>query len=531
MVLIRADGASEKQQGVEFNISIGTPDDTASTFIVPLSALKSDQSFADQCFREGLMYDQFGKRVKPFMTAWVTLVQEAKGLQSVNRMGWIEDGGNVIGFAYGGHASPPDYKKCGVLNEWQNGAGTVINKGCIEMEVLIATAFAAPIMRSTGVDGGIVHARAPSGRGKTASFEIAASVWASIRSVLGSGTTASTRDLVAVAHNLPVYADEFVVDSKTDFNKFGELILNITTGKEHRRMTRTIQQRQRRFSQTLLFTAGNFSLVRKTSRQTTAQALRVLEIEVSDAISRLGHTLDQVVVIRRLLENNHGTAGTIYAEYLDKHHVSIDEAVVLCTREFSKQLNIVESERFWLATIVAIYIGATIAKNLRLLDFDIVSMKKYLFNLVRQQRAELFDISIDADDPIVLLDRTTEFVNQRIGTVIFTQMIARQGTNASTIEHVNSMTTRPPYAGRIATEDKIMLLSEAQLMGWCRQQEHDYHQMKRLLIKANYCTRPKNRRKLGGGTNLPSPPASEYVLEFDLSKPELARFLNLETGE
>ena len=144
-----------------------------------------------------------------------------------------------------------------------------------------------------------------------------------MKAVLGSGTPADTREYIAMAHNLPVYADEFVVDARTNFNKFGELALNITTGKNHRRLTRNAVRKPNSFRQILLTTAGNFSLVQKTSRETTAQALRVIEIELSNAITKLGLTLDRVTVIKRRLENNHGTAGTIYANYLNQHYANV----------------------------------------------------------------------------------------------------------------------------------------------------------------------------------------------------------------
>jgi len=524
------DGTAELPVRIEFCIARGTQGfDDKKTFFVPLGSLKSDQSFAEHCFGNGLMYSNF-KQVKPYMTAWVTLVQQRRDGLSVSRMGWLEKDGNIQGFAYGGRNSAPEYQSCGELSEWKKGASFFVDKGCIEMEVLIATAFASPLMRFTGVDGGIVHARAPSGRGKTASLEIACSVWASMRAVLGSGTPADTREYIAMIHNLPVYADEFVVDARSNFSKVGEMVLNITGAKDHRRLTRNATRKPQRYSQLLLTTAGNFSLVQKTSRETTAQALRVVEIELSNAITKLGLTLDRVVIIKRLLESNHGTAGTVYADYLNQHYGNVDQAVVLCTQEFQKELNAVESERFWLATIVAIYLGATIAKHLNLLDFDIMSMKKFLFDQFRHQRMTLSEAAVDADDPQVALNRISTFVNERISNMIVTNGIARQGTNPHTKEQIKNQLydLKPPYVGRIATSEKIMLLSEPQIESACRKSDQDFHHMRRVLLKAGFCTRPKNQRSLGAGTELKNPPAREYVWEFDLSKPENARFLNVE---
>jgi len=347
--------------------------------------------------------------------------------------------------------------------------------------------------------------------------------------VMNSETAAHTRDRIAVAHNLPVYNDEFVANpTKANIAKFGEMVLNITSGREHGRMQRS-QNKSRgvRFSQTMLITAANFSLVRNTSRETTAQAARVLEIELTNAITKLGIRQDQITHIKNLCDDNRGTAGVIVADYLSRNHASVSEAVSLYLRKFQDALKTTEGERFWLAGSAAIMVAAIIIKNLGLLNLDIVSMEKFLLELIRYQRNQLADIAVDADDPLVLLNRTAEYVNQRIGTMIFTKRVAKQGT-VSVETPENNFTIRPPYVGRLAIEDKVMLLSESQFMNWCRQNDHDFHQMKRLLINAGYCKRPKNARKLAGGTNLQDPPASEHVLEFDLSKPENARFLNVE---
>lgn len=533
MRLSTSTDGTEKLHSVSFVIPCGTKDvDDVSIFAVPMSAMKSDQSFGEHCFGHGLMYTNF-KLVKFFMTSWVEQIRERGDILAMSRMGWLEKDGAIRGFAFGKLSSAPsDYTPIGQLSEWKKGISTFIRKGCVEIEVIIATAFAAPLIRFTGVDGAVVHARGPSGRGKTAALEHAMSVWASKQAVLSSGTHASTKDLIAMAHNLPVYIDEFVVDAKTDFNKFGEFLLNVTTAKEYRRMTRNITQRQRRFSQTLLTTTGNFSLVQKTSRETAAQALRVLEFGLSDAIDRLNLTLDQANAVKRLIENNHGTAGLVYTEYLARCHANIDKIVALCTREFSDDLDATSGERFWLAAIVAIYVGACIARSLELVDFDIVSMKKFLLNLVRQQRATLAEIAIDTDNPAVLLDRIGNFVNHRISSIIRTSGITRQGANSHTKQTIKATPyeLKPPYAGRLATEDKVLWLSEAQITGWCQQHGHDVHQMRRLLIAAEYCTRPKNKRSLASGTSMENQPAAEHIWEFDLSKPAL-EFLNRETGE
>jgi hypothetical protein len=537
------DGSSDKQASVQFCVPCGTRDtDDTTSFAVSLGHLNSNQQFGAECFKHGLTYRKF-LLTKDFMTAWVTQVREARAAHSVGRMGWATS--TLDAFAYGGQvydkngprlstptSAEDDYRPRGNLEEWKKGANTYVGKGCIEMELLIATAFAAPLVVFTAVDGVVIFARSTqSGMGKTASLETSASVWASRKTVISSATPAATRARLATVNNLPVYHDEFVpTASKTNVAKFSELILNISTGKEHARLDRNAKPRPQRASQTMLVAAANVSLVQNaSSADTNAQAARVLEIEMSDAIRRLGIQQHEVILTKRLLEDNYGTAGKVYAEYLGRNNAAIAEAVTLTTQRFQQELTITEGERFWLAAATTLIIGATIGKNLGLVDFDILSMRKYLIDLFRQQRGSLADMAVDADNPAVQGDRVADFINLRIAGVLLTNGVARQGTNRSNRDPIrNILEAKPPYIARIATVDKVMLVSEANLMEFCRQKSYDYYQMRRVLIKNSRCERSRNPRSLGAGTDMLNPPAREYVLEFDLAKSENARFLNLD---
>jgi hypothetical protein len=314
--------------------------------------------------------------------------------------------------------------------------------------------------------------------------------------------------------------------SRANIAKFSELILSVTTGKEHARLDRNAKPRPQRASQTMLVAAANVSLVQNAStNDTNAQAARVLEIEMSDAIRKLGIRQDQVIETKQLLENNYGTAGRVYAEYLGRNHAAIAESITLTPRDFQDQLNITEGERFWLAASTTLIIGATIARNLGLINFDILSMKKRLLDLFHQQRGSLADMAVNADDPNIQGDRVADFINLRNTGVLLTNGITRQGSNNSSREPVrNVLEAKAPYVARIATTDKIMLVSETHLMEFCKQKSYDYYQMKRKLIEHGRCKRPKNTRSLGAGTTMLNPPAAEYVLEFDLAKSENAGF-------
>jgi hypothetical protein len=158
--------------------------------------------------------------VKNFMTAWITQIRERRAAHSVGRMGWISPAGVIEAFAYGGQVYDKngprlhqptgvdaEYSPRGKLDEWRKGASAYVGKGCIEMEVLIATA----LLHSNDIHGSRwrrrVRSPSQSGRARRHRWKLHAA-WGP-KTVISSATPTPHVSACRL-NNLPVYHDEFV---------------------------------------------------------------------------------------------------------------------------------------------------------------------------------------------------------------------------------------------------------------------------------------------------------------------------------
>jgi len=246
---------------------------------------------------QGLTFDMGGlAQVQTLMTDYQTYIRQKLQAHSETRLGWIRDNGNIVGFAYGGYTFDKNGRHMssistrtsaltprGTLNDWKPAANFFVGKGCIEMEVIMATAFAAPLVALTAVDGVIVFAKADTGFGKTASLTCSASVWGSRSQIPTSATMNFVDADIALKNNLPTYFDELAPGPKggQSTQRFGEMVLRITSGIERGKLDRNSYSMPVRVSQTMLVAASNHSLTElASSKDTSAQAARVFELDV-----------------------------------------------------------------------------------------------------------------------------------------------------------------------------------------------------------------------------------------------------------
>jgi hypothetical protein len=427
-----------------------------------------------------------------------------------------------------------EYNPRGDLNLWRWAANTYIGKGCVEMEVLIAQAYAAPLIQFTSVDGVTLFGRSSgSGYGKSASLETGQSTWGSRRGVLRNATDNAALDRVAALNNLPVMYDEMVTGHQNpavSAKKLGDLILNISAGSERRRLGRNSQALPNRDSRTMMAAVANKSLTQSASTgDTNALAVRVLEIVMSDAIRRV--VVPDVEKVKRTLEENYGRAGEVYAAFLGANHALVQSMVQSAIAHFHQKLAAKEADRFWIAAAATLWVGAKLSKHLKLVDFDMLSMEAFLVEAVKKQRISVTDMTLDGDDPDTHLERISEFLNKHNSNLIITKRLppsSGRPAASSKEQPLNSEQTSiaREYVARIATDDKKMLVSQPMLKRWYTTSvQANYHEMERVLRNAGVATKSTGQRSLGGGTNIKVPPVPVYVLEFDLTLPENARFL------
>jgi putative DNA primase/helicase len=176
-----------------------------------------------------------------------------------------------------------NFRCLGSLQGWQSGVGR-LSVGNSRLVFSIAMAFAAPMLRKLGIEGGGVHLRGASSTGKTTAAEVASSVCGG--GPTGYKTTWRTTDnaleTVAAIHN----DNLLVLDEigQIDPEPLGQVAYMLANGQAKRRMTRTAGMRKSRDWRLLFLSNGEVSLSdklresRRGGRPMAGQEVRVLDI-------------------------------------------------------------------------------------------------------------------------------------------------------------------------------------------------------------------------------------------------------------
>ena len=536
---------------MHFGVPRGTSAvDDLHEFNIPAGLINAPQEFSKLAFNNGLTFDNpqsYGTMVRPCLTSWVEQVRERRNVTEAPRMGWIEPTGKIEGFAYGGqifgkngprllalYRGEPWMMPRGDLGKWKEAVDTVVGRGVIELDCLAAATFAAPLVRFTPFDGLIVFGRSSgTGKGKSVVLDMGLSVWFGRAAKITGATIKSVIKHVNSLNNLPAFFDELGADPSQQ-KQLATLILQLTAGIDPAALTRGGGQRKRETSRTMIIAAANDSLREAATRaDTDAQGARIFEIEIPpDGLRKLDLQPDRAAEVKNMLANNHyGVAGMVYAEALGRHHEQFGKWVMEEMMTLHRELHLTERDRFWEASAATILVGARIAKALGLMNFDIVSMEKFMRKLLRAQRVNLDSVAVDADDPNVQLDRVSEFLNRYKQEILQTpeQSLPKHGTGRhKSVPYGKDFMVRE-CVGRMCND--WLLVSYAKYMKWLRLPENsgiNAHHAIRVLTQNGLCIKSTFRRSLAAGLLMDHPPVPEYVLQFDLSKSENARFLNVE---
>jgi hypothetical protein len=503
--------------------------------------LARSQTIADVAFQYGMTFrDPLVAR--EFFMDWLTVVKNQRKSSSQNRVGWVAtDNDPFSGFTYGGWTSTrngrvpsgipkemqQDYSPRGTLSGWLKPASALLGRGFVEHEVLIASAFAAPLIAFTPEDGAVLFGYSTqSGVGKSAAIDVAASVWGLRGSVVRTYTDNSMFDTMASLNNLPPFFDELVPGQQSQ-KKFNEIVMTVTGGKEKSRLDRSAQRKASRRWKTLLVAAANYSLVEAaSSSESNAQAVRVFEFEIPPRFNTTAMRSD-IAKIHAELDQNCGQAGLVYADFIGRNAESVKQLVYETMDEFQRQLHSRDDERFWLSVAAAVMVGAQISNGLKLLHFDLQGMWKFLANTIRKQRDMVQNMGVNVDDPMTHVNRLAQFLNEHVRNQIHTDTLPTQGANRHTRQQVHNIVQLEHsnfFVARRGNNDQLLNISRDRLKGWCKKENYNYRQMIKVLAAAQLCTLPINKKSLGAQAVMSNPPAAEYVLEFDLSKPELQGF-------
>lgn len=356
--------------------------------------------------------------IQEFFVAFLQQLQAISGVVARReQFGWTETRSKAPAFAFGGLAYSPAgqeatgagdpvltgiYSPKGSLDVWKAAAKFLTDQGRPELDIVLAVAFAAPLIRFSGVTGVLVSAfSTESGRGKSMAVETALAVWGD--PVTGKNKLTDTINQVGrklgMLRNIPVFWDE-IRDEETAKN-IAELAFSLTLGSEKGRLNADSSIKHSGSWTTMLVAATNNSIkeimVRNSGRSSAAGVNRVFEVEVLPIPQHAIVSMDVAQSYANSLRTNHGQAGVVYAEFLAREAPKHEARLAKTLSMFEQATKAVPEERFWLVACATIFLGAAYANQLGLTTFDLAALRTRLIKGIQQQRTSRTENVMDVN--------------------------------------------------------------------------------------------------------------------------------------
>jgi hypothetical protein len=537
----------QKQPHYTLNFMSVTETGRTTQIALPLKEASTADGLKRLLWGQGLpLRPKETKGMMDFMVSWIEKLQKDKQ-RVVNSapFGWAQRGGITEGFVYGGQlwtpngpsaAANPDpliasqYEPVGEKDPWIIAANMITSQGRPQLDAIIASAFAAPLVKFTNEQGILISTYSQeSGIGKTTTMRIAQAVWGDpSRAMQGlNDTQNSVVGKIGELRSLPMYWDE--LKSEEDTKRFVKLVFQLTQGREKARMTQAVTQRAQGTWRTMLISASNDSIVDHVmaqSRQTTAGINRVFEYEVAPAVNNKGqiNPADAQKIVGAL-DDNYGVVGREYAEWLGLNHKMLEKEVFEFHRDTGAELGMSAEERYWQVTISTLLLGARYANKLGYTAIDEVRLKSFLAGVIKRMRGDKANAPVDMKKAGNISNTLAQFLNaMRARHTLKTNQIhvGRGKPAAGSIKVLNDASKLDAIYVHIGQDDKLLRMSSTQLSQWLSDRGDSRHLFMRAL-EQQMGAKSLNAR-IGAGTQYAG--ATEYIIEIDLKGSTVLNFLD-----
>ena len=317
-------------------VEVTDPDGTAHRWAIPARLFAGDGAE----LRAGLL--DLGMQMAPGTKARHALhdllmmwCPRARAV-TADRLGWTDEGcaafvmgnGRVLGAAdvvYQAEAAPTaaaEMTAAGTPEGWRE----AVAAPCVGNPLLVLSvslAFAGPLLEPLGLDGGGVHLRGASSRGKSTAQRAAVSVWGSPRFLHTWRATANGLEGVACAANGSLLAlDEM---GEVSGREAGQAAYMLANGAGKARADRSGRARRSARWRVMILSSGELGLADKMAeagdRMAAGQAVRLLDVAADTrthgAFDTLHGARDGAAFADRMkaaTAEHHGTTGPAFVE-------------------------------------------------------------------------------------------------------------------------------------------------------------------------------------------------------------------------
>jgi len=424
------------------------------------------------------------KEVTALMTSWMQQLQMShRTKKTYGQLGWVEShdqhgfvtGPSVFWSDGSSAAAPPvdaqlhsRYLANGDPQVWKDSANFLLSQHRPAVAAAIASAFAAPLVKFTGVNGCVLSIySARSGTGKTTALSVAQAVWGHPLQGMNSvnDTPAAVARKLGYLNNLPVYWDELRM--KENIQLFVKLLFQLTQGKERERLRSDSSMHTAGSWNSLVTVATNESLldyVDANMRGTEAGRVRVLELELTDTVPPLESGSMGLRSIQQLPQH-FGHAGQEYAAWLVANRGQVEKAVHKQIDKLNELLNPDPAERFRVATAATLMVGAAIATKLEIARFNMPELNKFLLDALRVGSSET-KAAVVKNEQVEAYDLLVEYLTVKADHGICTNKIHVTGGRPPLDIQLLTPNKREPILFQYDEQHTTLLLSKRGFKEW-----------------------------------------------------------------
>ena len=476
-----------------------------------------------------------------FAVAWIKKLQEMRAERgnSVPPFGYVvDDTGSHIGLAIGGTLYKADgteeaapggdasimdaYKPHGNAAAWRT-AFDLVCANRPDLQVLVAASFGAPLMHFTGHAAVVVSAwSADSGVGKSSALKVGQAVWSSPKMMNSlDDTPNSVNSKMSTACVIPSYWDEMRVGKDFIASMVNNLFA-ITQGKEKSRLRADTSMRNVGEWETIVIAASNTPFMEHVVNMTDgtdAGALRLFEYKIEPPRTTLDSQAQATI---KATQYHYGSVGRVYAKYVSENVVSVSKQVMDFSDALRNALAADTSERFFVAGMACMLVGARTANQLNLTSFDVRAMYDFMKHVFLDLRAARKRDLMQSNGVMDIESVLSMFVSDFTSSKIITNRFSRQGPKGDfkiewAPDHLNKIDVQ------IAQANQTMRINRVTFYDWCRRRNYGRTEIMTNLKRTLGAY--ERRATLGDGTGYAG--GQLWVIDVPLSTPTLQSYLYL----
>lgn len=507
---------------------------------IPEAKMASMSSLMVELFNQGVLPNtQIETKVREFIVSWKAAIQDRVQAQQTVPFGWVVDGdgGEVKGFAFGGkvmHKKPNEgqdtpsgygdneirhrYEPTGKIETWFKAMKMITDQNRPDLEIIIATAFAAPLMQFVGKDMVTFSAWGDSGAHKSTALKIAAAVWGHHKLTVEVHTSTAKGVLKRIGQivNLPLFWDE-LSDTHTIEHVFKTMFVG-NQGVEGSTLKSDRSSNARGMWRTILSINLNQSFldyVAKRQRSTDAGVYRVFEYWVEKKES----TLSEAVVSNMIqdLEYNYGNVGLKFAKLISQDPDAIKAWVMEEEDKWAKLVNATGPERNWVAACTVVLCGAALA-NACGCEFHIEGIKQQLYKAYIDLRHRRTTLGNATGSMVSVRDVVLEWLRDKADHTIWTRSInmgrGKPRANEIIWPRPSPQGKQFPVLSQFGIENRILRISRKAFVSWL--DEKEYAPAVTLRGLANHFNVVQKEAALGSGTTRAE--GQEALIQFPIEQ-------------